>query len=294
MDASQDPLQDRSPNESPDEPHDEAQDDHRDSVLDESQKHAEIQLDQLFAEAHGDLLHDNFVPRWSKLATAEPKPIVIIGVLLIFALPFLALGATAIVTGSLWSSESLGLLGFSALGMFIVVSIMRRVIKGGEAKRLLERGLCPQCRYDLTDTLAADKFTCPECGHILTDIRTENTMAPESMENPDPMQHMQQGIAANNCYYCAILYPEVSPCPQCAGKYQEIPARMMSQELIQEDLQEQVEQFLTAEESDRGACLKSLLGFLHIYDSQLVFLAGDGRLDRDKLVEAWEAEHGAP
>ena len=37
-----------------------------------------------------DVMHDNFVPKYSALAQAEPKPVIIIGVWLIFAPMFLS------------------------------------------------------------------------------------------------------------------------------------------------------------------------------------------------------------
>ena len=45
-----------------------------------------------------DVIHDNFIPKYSALASAEPKPVVIIGVWLIFAPMFLGAIGFWIVT----------------------------------------------------------------------------------------------------------------------------------------------------------------------------------------------------
>jgi hypothetical protein len=44
-------------------------------------------LEEMIGRAEGDLLHDNFIPRYSALADAEPRLIVVVGVWLLFGLP---------------------------------------------------------------------------------------------------------------------------------------------------------------------------------------------------------------
>jgi hypothetical protein len=44
-------------------------------------------LEEMIGRAEGDLLHDNFIPRYSALADAEPRLIVVVGVWLLLGLP---------------------------------------------------------------------------------------------------------------------------------------------------------------------------------------------------------------
>jgi len=114
------------------------------------------------------------------------------------------------------------------------------------------------------------------------------------MSKPEHFKEMDQGIGASDCYYCAILYPGLVPCPQCAGTNRHISAQMMSQQSVEKTLKRQIDQFIAADEGDRGDRLKSLLHDLHVYDSGLIFFGKDGRLHRDDLLKVWESNYGTP
>ena len=55
------------------------------TVMPQSAEEPTNELDQMVSDAHGDLIHDNFVPRYSKLGEGHISRIVLIGVWLLFA-----------------------------------------------------------------------------------------------------------------------------------------------------------------------------------------------------------------
>ena len=56
----------------------------------ERDKASENEYVELKDRINQDVIHDNFVPRYSEISKAEPQPLIIIGVWLIFAPMFLA------------------------------------------------------------------------------------------------------------------------------------------------------------------------------------------------------------
>lgn len=57
------------------------------------------------------------------------------------------------------------------------------------------------------------------------------------------MEGIRDGQATDSCFYCALLYPEIEPCPLCGNKLRYEPAAMQSSAELEEELSEHVERF---------------------------------------------------
>jgi len=76
----------------------------------------------------------------------------------------------------------------------------------------------------------------------------------------DPMADAEQGIQADGCPVCRVLYPDVAPCPECDGRGAFLPAQMMDAPSIRRA----VERAATAYRGDRPS-LDALLRLLFVH-----------------------------
>ena len=104
-------------------------------------------------------------------------------------------------------------------------------------------------------------------------------------------EHQQQGVLASGCYYCKLLYPDLTqPCRQCGGARKFTVARMMSQELIEEQIRQEVAECLAAVgPAERGPRVRSLLGSLFVYGQYAVQVAAEAGMELVTLRHEYEA-----
>jgi hypothetical protein len=82
----------------------------------------------------------------------------------------------------------------------------------------------------------------------------------------DPF-HQEQGIQANGCFRCRLLFPDdPGPCPECSGGSGFIAAQMMDEQRVAERVQHGLAAYAElADGPERLRCLEGLLQTLFIY-----------------------------
>ncbi|MCP4448087.1 MAG: hypothetical protein GY811_22540 [Myxococcales bacterium] len=50
------------------------------------------------------------------------------------------------------------------------------------------------------------------------------------------MEGISDGRAVDSCYFCALLYPDLEPCPECQNRFHYRPARMLEADSAEREL----------------------------------------------------------
>ncbi len=108
------------------------------------------------------------------------------------------------------------------------------------------------------------------------------------------MNEQEQGVHAEGCYFCKLLYPDRrEACPLCGGGLHLVAAQMLTQELVRKRIEEGVAACRAAHDpAERHLRATHLLQDLFVYGSGAVRIAAEAGLDLDDLRTEYEAGDG--
>ncbi len=100
------------------------------------------------------------------------------------------------------------------------------------------------------------------------------------------MEGISDGMAVDDCFYCALLYPNLSDCLRCGKRFKYRPARMRSSARLEDVLDDVIADF---QESPGPRSATALLELWHELGEEAERFAIDSRVAIEQLRAHFDA-----
>ncbi len=99
------------------------------------------------------------------------------------------------------------------------------------------------------------------------------------------MEGISDGMAVDHCYYCALLFPQLEPCPKCQNRFRYRPATLRNAAEVEREIASAITSFRDAPSVTSAT---GLLKLWHEFGEQALPMLARATIRIEELREHFE------